>query len=203
VHICAWYHNVLIGNIYIMSVIGIDEVGRGCWAGPLLVVASRARGSLPSGLADSKVLSKAKRVLLIDSIVDSCDIGEGWVSPEEIDSLGLAGAMKIAVSRALKELKAESTEAIMMDGLVNYCPSEFINVQTVAKADQKYPIVSASSIYAKVTRDNYMAQESIKYPNYGFESHVGYGTKAHNEALKTYGVCDLHRKSFKPVKAYL
>ncbi len=186
-----------------MSVIGIDEVGRGCWAGPLLVVASRARGSLPSGLADSKVLSKAKRVLLIDSIVDSCDIGEGWVSPEEIDSLGLAGAMKIAVSRALKELKAESTEAIMMDGLVNYCPSEFINVQTVAKADQKYPIVSASSIYAKVTRDNYMAQESIKYPNYGFESHVGYGTKAHNEALKTYGVCDLHRKSFKPVKAYL
>lgn len=111
--------------------------------------------------------------------------------------------MKIAVSRALKELKAESTEAIMMDGLVNYCPSEFINVQTVAKADQKYPIVSASSIYAKVTRDNYMAQESIKYPNYGFESHVGYGTKAHNEALKTYGVCDLHRKSFKPVKAYL
>lgn len=65
-----------------MSVIGIDEVGRGCWAGPLLVVASRARGSLPSGLADSKVLSKAKRVLLIDSIVDSCDIGVGWVSPE-------------------------------------------------------------------------------------------------------------------------
>src|SRR4051812_8361674 len=139
-----------------MNVIGIDEVGRGCWAGPLLVVAARAKRALPEGLADSKLLSKQQREALLEAIVETCDLGEGWVQPEEIDRFGLAGAMKIGVSRALVALGAAFHEDIIMDGTVNYCPEDFAAVQTVAKADQSHPIVSAASIYAKVQRDAHM-----------------------------------------------
>lgn len=186
-----------------MNIIGIDEVGRGCWAGPLLVVAARAKVLLPEGLADSKLLSKAKRESLLDSIIETCEIGEGWVQPEEIDSVGLAGAMKLGVSRALLALGAEFHDAIIMDGTVNYCPDEFGQVETIAKADQLHPIVSAASIYAKVTRDAHMERIAQFYPFYGFEQHVGYGTALHSAALKVHGVSKLHRRSFKPIKAYL
>lgn len=183
--------------------IGIDEVGRGCWAGPLLVVAARAKSTLPNGLADSKLLSKAKRESLLDAITASCDIGEGWVQPEEIDEVGLAGAMKLGVSRALLALGASLEEDIIMDGTVNYCPDEFLHVQTIAKADQLHPIVSAASIYAKVTRDAHMVRVARFYPFYGFEKHVGYGTAIHEAALKVHGISQIHRKSFKPIQAYL
>lgn len=185
-----------------MNIIGIDEVGRGCWAGPLLVVAARAKTALPDGLADSKVLSKIKRESLLDAIVEACDLGEGWVQPEEIDQLGLTGAMKLGVSRALIALGAGFEEAIIMDGNLNYCPDDFTNVQTIIKADQSHPIVSAASIYAKVTRDAHMIRAADFYPFYGFEKHVGYGTAIHQAALKVHGISRIHRKSFKPVQAY-
>lgn len=183
------------------SVIGIDEVGRGCWAGPLLVVAARAKLALPEGLADSKTLTKIKRETLVDEITKACDLGEGWVEPCEIDDLGLAAAMRLGVSRALSRLGAAADDQIIMDGLVNYCPSEFINVETVARADATHPVVSAASIYAKVTRDRRMAELSQLYPNYQFEKHVGYGTAIHMAALKQFGICDLHRLSYKPIRA--
>lgn len=186
-----------------MNVIGIDEVGRGCWAGPLLVVAARTKRNLPDGLADSKLLTKAQRESLLEVITETCDIGEGWVQPEEIDELGLAGAMKVAVSRALLALSADFDEDIIMDGVVNYCPEEYENVQTIAKADQIHPIVSAASIYAKVTRDAHMVRVAQFYPFYGFENHVGYGTAIHQAALKVHGISRIHRKSFKPVQALL
>ena len=185
------------------AVIGIDEVGRGCWAGPLLVVAARAKKSLPAGLADSKTLNRTQREALLESIIESCELGEGWVQPEEIDDLGLARAMRLGVSRALMMLGVAADEEIIIDGLVNYCPPEFTRVQPVVKADATHPTVSAASIYAKVTRDAHMIRIAKFHPFYGFEKHVGYGTAFHEAALRIHGVSKIHRKSYKPIKAYL
>ncbi len=182
--------------------IGIDEVGRGAWAGPLLVVAARQIGTLPLGLADSKILSKQSREDFMPAITQNCDIGEGWVEPIEIDSLGLSASMKLGVERALKQIQAMSNESIIMDGKVNYCDPVFTKVQCVIKADKSIPVVSAASIYAKVTRDRLLIKQDAHYPNHGFGKHVGYGTKAHLEALQTAGITPLHRLSYKPIKAF-
>lgn len=179
--------------------IGIDEVGRGCWAGPLLVVAARTNTTLPEGLKDSKLLSKKRREALFKDIQLTCSLGEGWVEPTEIDELGLSAAMQLGVARSLAALGALNEDEIIMDGNINYCAPSFTNVQAVIKADNDYPIVSAASIYAKVLRDNKMAELAKEYEGYGFESHVGYGTKVHLQAMQKLGICDLHRKSYKPV----
>lgn len=185
------------------TVIGIDEVGRGCWAGPLLVVAARQKSTLPVGVADSKKLTKAHREALFQAIADSCDIGEGWVEPGEVDQHGLTAAMELAVARALEALGAGPDDDIIMDGNHNYCPPQYSRVTCVVKADAIHPIVSAASIYAKVLRDRYMAQAATSFPGYGFEKHVGYGTKVHSQALQTLGICELHRQSYKPVQVHL
>ncbi len=183
--------------------IGIDEVGRGCWAGPLLVVAARQHCELPLGLRDSKQLSARKRQQFTEEIKQSCDLGLGWVKEAEIDKLGLAGAMRLGVKRALDELGALNDERIIMDGSVNYCSDNYTHVECVVKADDQFPIVSAASIYAKVLRDDYMAGIATQHPNYGFEKHVGYGTQAHLEAIQQFGVLPIHRKSYKPIQRLL
>lgn len=183
-------------------IIGIDEVGRGAWAGPLLVVAARAKKTLPVGLMDSKVLSKKRREQLNPLLKESCDFGEGWVSNLEIDELGLTKAMKLGVKRALLALGCQHSARIIMDGSINYCSDEYTKVECVIKADSLYPIVSAASIYAKVVRDNKMRDLALEHPKYGFEKHVGYGTKLHLDVLKQYGVCELHRLSYKPVAGF-
>ncbi len=185
------------------SIVGIDEVGRGSWAGPLLVVAAQAITELPDGLKDSKQLNKKRRNELFAQIKGTCKLGEGWVQPEEIDELGLTKAMQLGVNRALMNLGAMLDDHIIMDGLINYCPPEFTKVETLAKADSLSPIVSAASIYAKVLRDNHMVRIAKFYPFYGFERHVGYGTELHLSTLKTYGVSAVHRKSYKPVQKFL
>ena len=177
--------------------IGIDEVGRGSLAGPLLVVAARQTGELPAGLADSKVLSKKRRELLFNDIYITCDIGEGWVAAREIDALGLTKAMRLAVRRALTAINCQADEVIIMDGNINYCAKKFINAQCVVAADATHPIVSAASVYAKVLRDRYMAEMAKAYPHYSFETHVGYGTKLHREMIKLHGICELHRQSWR------
>ena len=178
-------------------------MGRGCWAGPLLVVAARSTSRLPKGLDDSKKISKNKREGLFEQIQNTCDLGEGWVLPAEIDSYGLTEATRIGVGRALNNISAKHDEEIIMDGLINYCLPAFINVKCEAKADGLYPIVSAASIYAKVTRDRYMSGLDVSYEKYKFAKHVGYGTALHNEMLKLYGVCDQHRLSFAPIKKFV
>jgi ribonuclease HII len=185
------------------EVVGIDEVGRGSWAGPLLVVAAKTKTKLPKGLNDSKLLTKKQRDNLIEPIIESCQLGEGWVQPEEIDNLGLSRAMRLGVSRALMDLGVSTHDEIIIDGIVNYCPEEFTNVKAVAKADQTHPIVSAASVYAKVTRDAHMVRVAKFYPFYGFEKNVGYGTSLHIDLLKIHGVSRIHRKSYKPVQAFL
>lgn len=183
--------------------IGVDEVGRGCWAGPLLVVAARQVADLPKGLDDSKKLSKKKRTTFFYDIELACDTGEGWVSAEEVDELGLTKAMYVAVERALTGLGAMVDEEIIMDGNINYCAPKYLHSKAVIDADATHPIVSAASVYAKVLRDAHMAEQDKLYPGYSFEKHVGYGTAAHSAALQQLGLCALHRRSFKPIRAYL
>lgn len=180
--------------------IGIDEVGRGAWAGPLLVVAARQNSDITAVLDDSKKLSKKQREALFETLQQFCGFGEGWVSPKEIDELGLTGAMKLGVKRALNDLKASSDEAIIMDGHINYCAPEYINVVCEVKADSNHPVVSAASIYAKVSRDNCMLELAMETQDYGFESNVGYGTAKHIDGIKNHGITKHHRKSYKPVK---
>lgn len=182
--------------------IGIDEVGRGAWAGPLLVVAAREKADLPAGLKDSKKLSKTRRQKLLPLIEQSCELGEGWVTAGEIDELGLNKAMQLAVRRALLAINANDNEQIILDGLINYCPKSFTDVTCLPRADDTFQIVSAASIAAKVKRDNYMANLPAQYVSYGFASHVGYGTADHLKAIIRYGLCDLHRRSFEPVKKF-
>jgi ribonuclease HII len=184
--------------------IGVDEVGRGCWAGPLLVVAARPISVLPLGLTDSKLLSKKQREYFFRLLVSSVKFGEGWVSAAEIDQSGLGEAIRTGVSKALEALKAGKAEQIILDGSVNYCGEEFIKAKCVVKADQQVPIVSAASIYAKITRDKFMRELGLLHPSYGFEKHVGYGTKTHRDALLKEGVlAGIHRISYKPVGAFL
>jgi ribonuclease HII len=185
------------------SVIGIDEVGRGAWAGPLLVVAARQKSELSPLLKDSKLLSKVSRGSLVPGIKIACDIGEGWVMPYEIDRLGLTQAMHLGVARALEVIDAWKSERIIMDGNFNYCDKKYFNASAVVDADALFPIVSAASIFAKVTRDTYMSELPKRYAQYEFERHVGYGTARHQVLLKRHGVSDIHRLSFKPVKAML
>lgn len=184
--------------------VGIDEVGRGCWAGPLLVVAARQIDELPDGLTDSKLLSRRQREKILNLLSNCCEFGEGWVSSAEIDQKGLANALRIGVRKALKPLAVSEEEKIILDGAVNYCQTKFKNAECLIDADLNVPIVSAASIYAKVVRDKFMYELGLKHPEYGFESHVGYGTKAHSLALKESGVlAGIHRASFKPIKALL
>jgi len=183
------------------EIIGIDEVGRGCLAGPLLVVAARPRRRLPKGLADSKQLSAKRRCELFQELILACDFGEGWVSVAEINKLGLSEAMRLGVKRGLDNLEASTEDSIIIDGHINYCPPKYSKVRAVIKADTHISIVSAASIYAKVTRDEYMRKISLDFPDYGFGEHVGYGTKRHLKAITDHGVlAELHRANFAPIK---
>lgn len=184
--------------------VGIDEVGRGCWAGPLFVVAARQVHTLPLNLTDSKLLTKFQREKFSKELLFTCKFGEGWVSSAEIDSRGLANALRLGIARALENLKVLHTEEIILDGSVNYIEKKFKNSRCEVNADLNIPIVSAASIYAKVTRDNFMTKLAKKHPEYGFDKHVGYGTKNHRSAIEALGVLEgVHRVSFKPVGAFL
>jgi len=186
----------------IRTMIGIDEVGRGAWAGPLLVVAAclKPGKKLPKGLADSKKLDKRKREDLYPQILEACEIGEGWVSADMIDSLGLSRSLKSATMLAVFQLDVKPDDQIIIDGTVNFLSeASYSNVKTMVKADDKIPIVSAASVVAKVLRDRLMAEYAQDFPGYGFEKHVGYGTKQHSKALAKLGANRLHRQSFKPV----
>src|SRR5437764_707739 len=105
--------------------VGVDEVGRGCLAGPLLVVAARRKGHLPGGLCDSKALTRTQRLNLMDLLLKACVFGEGWVSAVEIDKKGLANALRLGLARALKAVDARLDEQIIYDGPVNYAPAAF------------------------------------------------------------------------------
>ena len=180
--------------------IGIDEVGRGCWAGPLVVGAVSLHKEI-YGLTDSKKLSKVKREIFAKQIAESGEIGLGWVSNLEIDEIGLSAALRLAAKRAISQLSLNTAYEIIIDGNQNFLP-QFSSVKVVVRADSLYPCVSAASIIAKVSRDMYMQEQAADFPQYGFEQHVGYGTKQHIAAIKNHGISSLHRRSFAPIKRY-
>lgn len=180
---------------------GIDEVGRGCWAGPLVAGAVLLQGEV-SGLKDSKKLSKAQREKLALAIAESgSHIGLGWVTPAEVDELGLTQAVRVAMERALAQIAAPYDE-VVIDGNLNFL-AHLPKTKAVIKADDTVSAVSAASIVAKVARDNHMIELAKQYPGYGFETHVGYGTAQHSAALKRLSVSAVHRRSYKPIQKLL
>lgn len=187
-------------------ILGIDEVGRGPWAGPL-VVGAVILGCEIEGITDSKKLSLKKRIELDGEIRAKAQaVGLGWVYPDEIDTLGLAPALELACKRALEEIDTLGVayHEIIIDGTVNLLKNTPKGrfVATMKKADLLVPSVGAASIIAKVARDNYMKEQAEKYPEYGFGAHVGYGTAAHIAAIEKHGVTPLHRLSFAPLTKY-
>jgi len=181
-------------------IIGVDEVGRGSWAGPLVVGAVSLK-TTPKTIKDSKLLSKTQRVQVYKEIISSSIICKtGWVWPDEIDEYGLTRATTIAIERAVENV-SESYN-IVIDGSINYLQYNPRAVNLI-KADMTVPEVSAASIVAKVLRDKYMAEQALIYKEYGFDQHVGYGTKLHLQAIKKWGLTPLHRLSYKPITAHI
>ncbi len=186
-------------------ILGIDEVGRGPWAGPLVVGAVVLGGTMIEGLTDSKKLSKKRREALDILIREQAPgFGLGWVDAAELDEIGLSEALKLATIRAVEQIKAPYQE-IIIDGTINFLKETGKGkyVTTMPKADLLIPSVSAASIIAKVARDNFMVEQDAVYPGYGFKSHVGYGTAAHAAAISELGVTPLHRKSFAPIAKHI
>lgn len=182
-------------------VVGIDEVGRGPWAGPLVFGAVVLGGVTIDGLTDSKKLTKKKREALdIEIREQAVAFGLGWVSAEELDEIGMSAACTLACRRALEQIAVPYSE-IIIDGVVNFLKDTGKGpyVTTMKQADLLVPSVSAASVLAKVARDRFMEEQDVLYPGYGFASHVGYGTKQHMGALQLLGVTPLHRKSFAPI----
>ncbi|MGH7142440.1 MAG: ribonuclease HII [Candidatus Saccharimonadales bacterium] len=184
-----------------MVTLGVDEVGRGCWAGPLVAGAVALKAPIP-GLRDSKKLSKKLRqeiAVVIQS--QALSVSLGWVEPAEIDSLGLTKSVRLAMERAVAQIQIKFDE-IIVDGNFNFLAND-PRSKAIIKADETVPSVSAASIIAKVARDAFMLQAALRYPEYGFEKHVGYGTAFHLAALKRYSTCALHRRSYRPIKAII
>lgn len=180
---------------------GVDEVGRGPLAGPVLAVAVILSEKVIPGLQDSKKLSEKKRLLLNQQIrSDALAWSYGVASVKEIDQVNILNASLIAMQRAVLHLPIKPSE-VLVDG--NKCPSLALPVKAIVGGDDLIPAISAASIVAKVIRDYLMNCFDKHYPQYGFAKHKGYGTKDHLNALKKYGASPIHRISYAPVKACL
>ena len=190
-----------------MTILGIDEVGRGPLAGPLVigaVILKDATEDWCNGLTDSKKLTAKKRQNLSREILEKAPATAlGWVSSQEIDHYGLAKALRLATRRAVNQILSQHVkfDEIIIDGTINFLDDTPLkdHTTTLKKADLLIKEVSAASIIAKVARDEYMMNIAEKYPEYGFEKHVGYGTATHRTAIEKFGPCPEHRSSFKGV----
>lgn len=178
--------------------VGMDEAGRGSWAGPVVAAAViLPKGLRLGGLNDSKLVLPAKREELFEKITQFCAYGVGLASHEEVDRYGLLQATFYAFKRALENLPVKA-DHILIDGRDKFA---FVIPHTsIIRGDQKVRCISAASIIAKVTRDRLMVEYAKRYPQYGFDLHKGYGTEVHQSALRENGPCELHRKSYEPLK---
>jgi len=187
------------------NVFGIDEVGRGPLAGPIVAgcVVINSQKQVISGVRDSKMVSKIKREGLSKSIMKSCtDFGVGVVEVKELDTIGVSKAVKLAMIRAIESVRSLEPDYLIVDGK-NVLPIDKYLMDRITRGDMLHYSIAAASIIAKVYRDNLMVEYSKIFPEFGFEKHSGYGTKFHLDAIKRYGVCDIHRKSFRPIKELL
>lgn len=190
-----------LGALAGSPVAGIDEAGRGPWAGPVVaaaVILDPRR--LPQGLDDSKKLTPAARERLYTVILDSAHTGIGAASAATIDEMNILQASLLAMQRAVAAL-AVSPAAVLVDGL--HSPVLTCRAETLVKGDGRSLSIAAASIIAKVTRDRLMLQLAAAFPGYGWERNKGYGTREHAAALAALGVTPQHRRSFAPVRAAL
>jgi len=181
---------------------GVDEAGRGAWAGPIVAAAVILDPKIKiSGLNDSKLLRSPVRQALYKEIIKQA---KAWsvaaVSPAVIDRIGISKANVLAMERAIGKLNPPPDFVLTDAVLISY---ENIKSQPIIKGDRKVSCIAAASIVAKVTRDKIMDELDEKYPKYGFKHHKGYGTNHHFHMLNVFGICDIHRKSYKPIKDLL
>ena len=193
-------------------ILGIDEVGRGPYAGPLVIGAcilgdwqTSENAEWIEKLTDSKKLSAKRREELYVLIKEKAlATATGWVSSAEIDEIGLSEALRLATRRAVKQIQKTKVpfSEIIIDGTMNFLAGTKLEkyVSTLKKGDFLVKEISAASILAKVERDKYMAELDAVYPEYGFGKHVGYGTAAHQKAMEEFGLTPEHRRSFRPVR---
>jgi len=190
----------------INNICGIDEVGRGCLAGPVYSAAVVLDQNTNfeykdfNQINDSKKLSEKKREKLFDYIIDISKFGIGICTVEEIDHLGIQEAVKVSMKRAVESLEIQP-DHLLID---NMKLDLDIPQTSIIKGDQISKSISSASIIAKVSRDNLMKNQiSNNYPMYKFEKNKGYGTKEHMDAIKTFGITKQHRKSFEPIKSMI
>jgi len=185
-----------------LLVAGVDEVGRGPLAGPVVAAAVILDPENPiDGLADSKKLTEKRRESLALEIKEKA---LAWsicrAEVEEIDQINILQASLLAMKRSVESL-SQQPELALIDG--NHCPELDCAMEAIIKGDSKEPAISAASILAKVARDNEMVEMEEKYPGYGFAKHKGYPTKQHREAIIKLGITEIHRKSYAPVQQQL
>ena len=180
---------------------GIDEAGRGPWAGPVVSAAVILNEkNIPDGLNDSKKLSEKKRLSLYSSIYNFHSVGVGISSIEEIDSMNVLQATFLSMNRAVEDLNPQP-EYILVDG--NLDPGLNFKTKCIIKGDSISISIAAASVIAKVTRDNLMLKLDKEFPNYNWKKNKGYGTAEHRNALELHGPCKYHRKSFSPINKML
>ena len=190
----------------IVWICGVDEAGRGPLVGAVVAGAVVLDPHNPiNGLKDSKKLTAARREFLYQQIMEKAKAwGIGEASPAEIDEINILQATMLAMRRAVEDLSSrlgQWPDKALIDG--NRCPELPIAAEAIIKGDAKEPAISAASILAKVTRDRQMQILHERHPEYGFAQHMGYPTEAHFAALKQYGACEQHRRSFSPVRKVL
>ena len=184
-----------------MITAGVDEVGRGCLAGPVVSAAVVLKKSINLNLLkDSKKISFNKREEVSEHIKKNSYYALGIASVEEILNLNILQASLLSMKRAIEKLEIKPG-ITLIDG--NFAPRGLTNYKTIINGDEKIKVISAASIIAKVYRDRFMIKLSEKFSNYAWERNFGYGTKAHFEGLKKFGVTSHHRKGFKPIHKIL
>ncbi len=202
-------YEIDLWNLGFLYVAGLDEVGRGCFAGPVVVgaVIFSADSQIPAGIADSKLLKPKQREKLAEQIKKSAlDWSIAEISVASINNMGIGKATQMAFRKAVKSLPIKP-DYIVFDAFYNLSAAKISSSayikqlkrkyqKPIVKGDQKCMSIAAASIIAKVYRDKLMEDLAKKYPQYGFAKHKGYGTKEHQEAIKKYGLSRIHRKSF-------
>lgn len=183
-------------------VCGVDEAGRGPWAGPVSAGAViLSADDIPEGIDDSKALNEKRRdALAIEIKARAVAWGVGFASPDEIEDLNILQATGLAMCRAIEALQVQP-RAALVDG--NYRFKLPCDIETVVKGDSRSLSIAAASILAKTERDRIMIEADALYPGYGFASHKGYNAPIHQSALKAMGPCPLHRRSWAPIRALL
>ncbi|MEL6586894.1 MAG: ribonuclease HII [Pseudomonadota bacterium] len=181
-------------------VVGLDEVGRGPWAGPVMACAVLLHGEAPDGLNDSKKLSLKRRGAMEPLLRQCCQFGIGEASVDEIDHLNIRRATHLAMERAVADLMAKGVtpDHLLIDG-IDMPPWVDCPAETIKRGDGKSLSIAAASVLAKTRRDQGMVALAQQFPGYGWETNVGYGTAAHRMGMETLGLTPHHRKSFKPV----